>query len=120
MGALPADVARAGREATIASVEDAAIKSRFPRARDGVKAPASGFFDSKADAQTALAARAALIGVVRRRFVVRAAEAIEPDIAAGIPVWRLIDAEQAVDGNHLTARIVVDFEAETTSVELFG
>lgn len=120
MGALPADVARAGREASIASVEDATIKARFPRARDGVKAPAAGFFDSQVDAQAALTARSALIGVVRRRFVVRADEAIEPDIDAGIPVWRLVDAEQAVDANHLTARIIVDFEAETTSVELFG
>lgn len=121
MAALPADIAAASREAAIVMVEDGALLARFPNARDGSKAPATGYCDSPGDTVALLNARASLIGAAgRRRFLVRIDEAIVPNLDAGLPCWRLIDGEHVVDAVHLTGRIEVDFEEETTGLELFG
>ena len=121
MAALPADIAAAARDAIKVTVSNATILSRFPRARDGLSAPATGYFDDDADALTNLTARQALIGVQgRRRFAVDVADVLLPDLSGALPSWTLIDAEQGVNGAFLAARIEVDFETETTSLELFG
>lgn len=121
MAALPADIAAASREAAIVIVSDATVLARFPNGRDGSKAPATGYCDNPGDTTTLLNARAALIGAQgRRRFLVRVTEALVPNLDAGLPCWRLIDAENGVDAVHLTGRLEVDFEEETTSLELFG
>lgn len=121
MAALPADIAAASRDAIKVTVSDATILSRFPRARDGNAAPAAGYFDDDADALTSLIARQALIGVQgRRRFAVDIADVVLPDLSGALPSWTLVDAEQAVNGALLVARLEVDFESETTSLELFG
>jgi len=120
MSALPADIAAAMREAVIMSAENPTIVARFPNARDGQKAPAAGYFDDPADAAAALAVRAGLIGVVRRRFTAKVQDLVVPAISAGIPIWTLIDAELGVNAAHLTSRIEVNFETEETGVELFG
>ena len=119
MAALPSDIAAAIRERVVVSVEDAAIKARFPSARDMSADPAEGFFDSPTDAQTAIAQRAALIGQTRRRFVVTVADIV--DVMPGtIPTHRIIDAEQGLDAPMLLSRIEVDLEQETTQLEYFG
>lgn len=120
MSALPLDIAAAARPAIVMSVEDSAVRDRFPSARDGQRTPAAGYFDVAADCSSNLVARAALIGVVRRRFVARVQDLLEPDFTAGIPCWRTIDAEQALDATLLTARLEIDFENETSALELFG
>lgn len=120
MPALAADIGPALRAARIASIADATVRSRFPAARDGRDDPAEGFFDSEADAVAALEQRSGLIGTVRRRFTVSVQQAILPDIAAGVPTWRLIDAEQGVDAPCMVSRIEMDLEQEETTVELFG
>jgi hypothetical protein len=119
MPALPSDIAAALRPQIVVSAEDAAIKSRFPTARDNSKEPAEGFFDSPTDAQSALDQRAALLGAVRRRFVVGVADIF--DVPAGaVPTHRVIDAEQGLDAALLVARIEVDLEQEESKVEYFG
>lgn len=120
MAALIADVARAIRRATIVEASDAAIKTLYPQARDGRAAPATGYFDAAADAQTAIDARFDLIGTVRRRFAVAVADMLWPDLSGGVPVWTLVDAEHDVSAKHLTARLEIDAETETTTMELFG
>lgn len=120
MAALPGDIGPAKREAIIVSVSDTAIQTRFPNARDQAQSPAEGFFDAEADAQTALTARAAIIGVFRRRFTVEVADLIQPDLSAGLPAYRLTDAEQGIDAVCIAARIEVDLENEQTNVELMG
>jgi len=119
MPALPSDIAAALRPQIVVSAEDAAIKARFPSARDNSSDPAEGFFDSPTDAQAAVAQRAALIGATRRRFVVEVADLV--DVAAGtIPTHRIIDAEQGLDASMLLARIEVDLEQDATQMEYFG
>lgn len=119
MPALPSDIAAAIRERVVVSTEDAAIKSRFPSARDNSSDPAEGFFDSPTDAQAAVSQRASLIGATRRRFVVEVADIV--DVAAGaIPTHRIIDAEQGLDASMLLARIEVDLEQDATQMEYFG
>lgn len=120
MPALAADIGRALRRAIIVEAEDPAIKAVYPQARDGRTAPAPGYYDDDADAQTAMGDRLAIIGVARRRFAVPLAALLFPDLSGGVPVWNLIDADNDVNGKHLTARIEVDAEAETTTMELFG
>lgn len=119
MPALPGDIAAALRPQIVVSVADAAIKTRFPSAQDGSTEPAEGFFDQKADAQTAVAQRAALTGAVRRRFAVTIDDVIG---APGgiVPTHRLIDAEQGVDGPAMVSRIEIDLEEEQAQVEYFG
>lgn len=120
MPATPADIARALRRATIVDVADPAIKAAYPQARDGLAAPATGYYDSAADAQVAMDARAALIGVARRRFAVEGAGLVWPDLSGGVPAWRLTDSEQDVDAAMRLARLEIDGETETTSWELYG
>ncbi len=120
MPALPADIAAASREAAIATWSDPAIAARYPASRDGSVTPATGFCDSVADAQTLIDARGALIGVERRRFAVTAQDLVWPDPALVMPGARLIDAEQRVDADFLVARVELDLDAGTTSLELFG
>lgn len=121
MPALPADISPATRSARIAKRSEAAIAARYPGARTQDGEPARGYFDSHADALSALAQRAALIGVERRRFAVAVHEVMLIDPAtADIPTATLIDSEQPVAGAALVARIEVDLDGETTSVELFG
>lgn len=120
MPALAADIGRALRRATIVEAANPAIKTLFAQARDGRTAAATGYYDDDADAQTAMDDRLSLIGVVRRRFAVAAAEMIFPDLSGGVPVWTLIDADNDVNGKHLVARIEMDAETETTTMELYG
>lgn len=120
MPALPADIAAATREVAISTWSDTAIAARYPAARDGSVTPATGYFDSAANADTVIQARGALIGVERRRFAVTVQDLVWPDPASGIPTARLIDGEQRADGDFLVARVELDLDAETTSFELFG
>ena len=119
MAALPSDIAAALRRQIVVASIDNTIKTRFPSARDNSSDPAEGFFDSTSHAQAAVNQRAALIGTLRRRFVVAVGEIV--DVPAGtIPTHRVIDAEQDLDAPMLLARIEVDLEQETTQLEYFG
>jgi hypothetical protein len=119
MPAIPSDIAAAMRQQIVVSTQDLTIKGRFPSARDNSDEPAEGFFDSAADASTAISQRAALLGAVRRRFSVTAADLV--DVPAGtVPTHRVIDSEQGLDASMLVSRIEVDLENEQTRVEYFG
>jgi hypothetical protein len=120
MPALPADIGAATRPARIETWSNAAIKSRYPNARDGEGAPAEGMFDLAADAAAALAQRAALIGVERRRLTAVAGEIVWPDPLSGVPSVAATDPEQNVAGTFLAAKIELSLEDETTTYELFG
>ena len=120
MPATPADIAAASRDVVTATWADAGVAARYPSARDGSITRGDGYFDSEADAQTVIDARAALIGVDRRRFSVVVQDLIWPVISTGLPQVRLVDAEQRVDGTFLVARLELDLEAETTTYEVFG
>ena len=117
MPAAYADIAAASRDAVVATWSDAAIAARYPGAIDGTVQPAEGFFDSVADAQAVIDARAQLIGRERRRFAVDVADLIWPELPMQA---RLVDAEQRIDGGVGIARIEVDLESGTTSLETFG
>lgn len=117
-----ADIALGTRAVQIEKVENAVIKARYPNAaRDDLNDPATGYFDVVVDAQTVLAARAALQGVERNRYAVMVDGIIwyDPIGYAGV---RLIDAEAQppVDVLCLVARWLVDCEAERTTFELLG
>lgn len=114
------DIAAAIRAASIAVWSDGLTAGRYPNARDGTVAPAAGYFDRIDDAQAVANARGVLIGAERRRFAAEVQELIWPDVESGVPTMRLIDAEQNADLACLTARIEIDLDAETTSLELFG
>lgn len=120
MAATPADIAAGTRRAQVLTWEDSDIQTRYPNARDGSLTPAEGFFDDAADADTVLAARGALIGVERRRFVVTAQDVEWPAPEDGLPTIALSDDGLAVDANHLPSRIEIDLEAETSTYGLFG
>lgn len=120
MTALPGDIGPAIRRASVETWSDPDIKARYPSARDGSLSSAEGFFDDPADAVDAIAARAALFGVERRRFTVEAAGLNWVDPVTGIPVIRLVDPDLSVDSNHLPARIELNLDQERTSFELFG
>lgn len=115
-----ADIAAASRDAVTATWTSAVNAARYPNARDGTVKPATGYFDRVADAQTIVDARGALIGIDRRRFAVDVHDLIWPDIESGLPTARLVDVEQNADLACLTARIEIDLDAGTTSLELFG
>ena len=108
MVALTGDIGAAIRAAVIVEQSDSAIKARWPGARDTLASPAEGFFDSASDAATVLAARFALIGAFRQRYGIDVDDLI------------IVDPEQQVDDALLLARIEVDLETETTSMEEFG
>lgn len=120
MPATGADIAAGTRDVVLAQWTDATIAARYPSSRDGLANPAAGYFDDVSDAQTVINARAALIGVERRRFTVAIADLVWLDPTSGLPTVALVDAEQAVSSNFLVSRIEVDLEAETTTLELFG
>lgn len=120
MPATVGDIAAATRAAQIETWSDAAVKTRYPNARDGQAVPAEGFFDVSADGNTAITARAAIFGTERRRFTAAAFDLLWHDLTAGIPLVKLTDVEQAVDANMIPARISVSLEDETTSYEVFG
>ena len=120
MPAIVADIAAATRKAKIESWSDAAVKTRYPNARDGQAEPAEGYFDTAANGNTVITARAAIFGTERRRFAVEAMGLTWPDPVAAIPIVALTDPEQAVNGNHIAARIALDLDNETTSYEVFG
>lgn len=120
MVALTGDIGAAIRAAVIVEQSDSAIKARWPGARDTLASPAEGFFDSASDAATVLSARFALIGAFRQRYGIDVDDLIIVDPATGLPTHRLIDTEQQVDDALLLARIEVDLETETTSMEEFG
>lgn len=120
MPASVGDIAAGIRRARVETWSDAAIKTRYPSARDGGSEPAEGLFDAVADALTAITARAALFGIERRRFVAEAQDLLWPDPASAIPIILLVDLEQAMNGKTLPARIELDLEAEATRYEVFG
>jgi len=121
MSALPADVQRATRAAKIVVRTDTAVRETYPAARDGVQAPDAGYFADAADAATVLTAKAELIGVARRRFKVDCAGEVTVDPTTGIPSYALTCAEMAASGLPvMLCQIEVDFEAETTTLEVLG
>jgi hypothetical protein len=112
--------AAGARDAIVVSYASATIKARYPSARDGLDSPAEGFFDTEANAQTAIDARGALIGVERRRFAASVSDLLWIDPTTGVPSFSLADADQAIDATMLVARIEIDLDAEITTPELFG
>ena len=120
MPATATDINAATRDGAVATWSDSAIVARYVRARDGSLNPADGYCDALADGVTLIAARGALIGVERRRFVVRVQDVLSFDPAAALPSVTLIDAEQSANGTFLVTRLEVDLENETTVLELFG
>lgn len=124
MPALSTDVARATRAVIVNIQSSGPVLARQPGARDGTLSPRTGYFDSAADAAVVNAAAFALIGTERRRFSVRVADVIEPvatmDATLVTPTVTLVDASLAVDGPCLIARLQIDDEAGTTSMEVFG
>jgi hypothetical protein len=120
MPAANADIASATREAAVATWSDAAVKARYPSARDGLAEPAEGFFDAIADAQTVANARGALVGTERNRFAVPVAEVLWLDPSTGTPTVTLVVSEHAQNGAALAARLELDLDGESTGVETFG
>jgi hypothetical protein len=118
MPALVDDIAAGMRPARIESWSSDVLKGRYPNARDGSTDPAEGFYDSAADASTAIAARGALVGTERRRFVVEAQALIWPDLTAGIPTVSLVDPDHSVNAPGITSQIEVDLEDEATRYEV--
>lgn len=120
MGAVPADVVAGLRAARIISREDADVLADAPGARDQLTNPAPGFFDNAADAQAALAIKAALIGQTRRRFAVPVSGLIGIDPANGVPTATLTDAALDFSGPAMVARAEEDLENDRTVLELIG
>lgn len=120
MSAIPADIAAATREATIGGWVSPSMRARYPGARDGYSPPAEGFFDSAAHAQSVAVQRGGLIGIERRLFTAQVFDALWIDPVTGIPTYRLVDGDQAVDMPVIPARFELDLDAMTTSLELFG
>ena len=120
MSALPADVQRATRSARIVTRTDADIRATYPAARDGAQAPDKAYFESAADATTVLTAKATLIGEKRRRFRVDCAGEVLIDPTVAIPSFRVICPELSVNTPALLCQIEVDFETETTVLEVLG
>ena len=118
MPALPADIAVGTRAATVERWQSSSIKGRYPSARDGLVAPAEGFFDDPAHAAAAAAQRGALIGVERRRFKAVAGAMLWPDPATAFPCVTAIDPEQGVNAVGLVSRVEVSLETEQTTFEV--
>ncbi|WP_156680070.1 hypothetical protein [Sphingomonas profundi] len=108
------------RDQVVATWSNTAIRSRYPSARDAIAAPAEGFFDAIGDAQAVIDARASLLGVERRRFVVVVQDVLWLDPSLGTPTVTLADSEQAAGGTFIVTGVEVDLDAGTTSLELFG
>lgn len=120
MPALPDDIIRATRRARLVVREDSAVQAAFPRARDQSGAPEPGFFAARADAAAALEIKASLTATFRRRFVVTVDGLVWPDLAGGVPTWRLVDAELGVDTDCMVTRLSLDLENELTRMEMIG
>lgn len=120
MPARPADIRRATRRSQIVTREDAAIKAQFPHARDQIEQPEPGFFESAADAASALAFKAALAGQFRRRAVVALDDVVEVDPALAIPTWSVSDAETGLSMDVLVTRFEMNCEEESTRFEGIG
>ncbi|ARR54550.1 hypothetical protein HY78_14480 [Rhizorhabdus wittichii DC-6] len=120
MSALPIDIAAAIRDGVTELWESAAIKARYPGARDAGSPASEGFFDEPADAASVAAERGALLGAERRRFTVPVQGPLWIDVTAGLPTYRLIDAGQSADLLCIPARIEIDLENQETILELFG
>jgi hypothetical protein len=118
MPADPADISSGIRRARVETWESAAIKARYPSARDGAAEPSEGFFDNAADGAAAVAQRGAIWGVERRGLVIEVAELVWVDPSLGLPTFTLIDPEQKVSGAALAARIELRLEDETSSFEV--
>jgi hypothetical protein len=120
MPAISADIGPALRAAVTGLWSDSAVKTRFPSAVDGAADPRAGYFDAKADAETAAAQAAILQGVARRRFSAVADGVILLDPSTGLPIVKLYDSDQAFAGFAITSRIEIDLDAERTNLELYG
>jgi hypothetical protein len=121
MPATAADIAAATRPHVLAEWSSAIIKAQYPTlARDGGIRVAIGYCDSVADAQTLINGQGALIGVERRRFVVKVDGLVWIDPSAGIPCVTLHDAEAVAAVVCILARYRVELNDETTLLELLG
>ncbi|MCP3732006.1 hypothetical protein M9978_16395 [Sphingomonas sp. MG17] len=120
MPALPADIAAGTRSARIETWSDPDMKTRYPNARDGSETPSPAYFDSAANAVTALVARGALIGVERRRFKVVVDQLVIPHPELGMPTVTLRDTEQAVDAPAIVCRVECQPETEQTIYEVMA
>jgi len=120
MPALASDIVRATRQARVIQREDAQLLATYPTARDSLKDPQPGYFEFAADAVKVLDISAALIGRYCRRFVVAIGDEVEVDPLTEIPTFRLVDEELAADCDIMVARVEIDDEAETTSIEGIG
>lgn len=120
MGARAEDIRRATRRSQIVTREDAAIKAQFPDARDQIDNPEPGFFEDAADAQAALAFKAALAGQFRRRAVVALDDPVLLDPAQGIPTWSVSDAETGLAMDVLVTRFEMNCEDESARFEGIG
>lgn len=118
--ALSADIVAASREAVLATWQSSTIKTRYPGARDEGSPPGEGFFDDPTDAQACVDARGALLGTERRRFTVPVEDLLWIDPTSGLPTYTLVDSDQGVNAACLVARLELNLEDESTSLELFG
>ena len=115
-----ADVARATRAASIATLESATVLARQPGARDQLASPRTGFWDATADAAEVLTQAQALIGTERRRFSVTVQALPALDASTATPGVQLIDAALAANLPVLVSRLVLDDETETAQLEVMG
>lgn len=120
MAADPADILRATRRVQTVTRTDTGLLDHFPLARDGAANPEPGFFETAEDARAALAIKAGLIGVARRRFLLRLAQEFMIDPLVGVPTATLRDDELAVFDPVLVTRVQLDLENETTMIEVMG
>jgi len=118
MPADPADIGPAITPAKIEGWESSTIHTRYPNARDGSTDPSEGFYDAAANADTAVAGRATLIGTERRRFGVQVQDLIWPSPTSGLLNVTLVDPDQAVNDPGISTRIEVDLDAEATQFEV--
>jgi hypothetical protein len=118
----PANIVRAVRRARTPSVSSSAVLADFPSARDALDNPDPGYFESATDALSALAAKAALIGVSPplRRFTVEIGDQVDIDPVAGLPTIQLKAPELGIDRAALLCRYELDLENETTTMEVLG
>jgi hypothetical protein len=118
MPALPADIVRVMRASRVVTWADNALLADFPAARDGLAEPDEGFFENAADAEAALAVKAALIGRPSRRFAVFAQADLDLDPVTAIPSFALDDPSLGIDGTGLPARVEIDLDSGRLALEL--
>lgn len=120
MPSLPTDVVRVTRPAKIVTRTDSAIQTAYPGARDAIRSPDRGYFESASDASTVLTAKAALAGSRVRRFRVDIAEVVWVDPLTEVPSYQLVDSDLGADLPVMLARIEIDLETEMTAMEVIG